>query len=143
MRFLLILGALLMSSAAQAQGKTDWKLVIHGGAGTIKKENITPEKERDIRAALDQALAAGAKILGSGGSALDAVEASVKVLEDDPNFNAGRGSVFTYNGHLDNGRPHAGRRRGDRNHPDEEPDQPCPRRHGKERTCVPQPRGRR
>ena len=101
MRFLLILGALLMSSAANAQPKTDWKLVIHGGAGTIRKENITDEKEREIRAALDRALAAGSAILESGGAALDAVEASVKVLEDDPNFNAGRGSVFTYNGHIE------------------------------------------
>ena len=99
MRFLLILGAMLMSSAAQA--KTDWKLVIHGGAGTIEKAHITPEREAAIRAALDKALAAGSDILGSGGSALDAVEASVRVLEDDPNFNAGRGSVFTYNGHVE------------------------------------------
>ena len=101
MRNLVILGALLMSSAADAQPKTDWKLVIHGGAGTIKQENITPEKEREIRAALDRALAAGSSILEKGGSALDAAEASVKVLEDDPNFNAGRGSVFTYNGHIE------------------------------------------
>jgi beta-aspartyl-peptidase (threonine type) len=55
-------------------------------------------KELEIRASLDRALAAGSKILSSGGSALDAVEASVRVLEDDPNFNAGRGSVFTYDG---------------------------------------------
>ncbi len=101
MRILVILGALLMSSAAQAQPNADWKLVIHGGAGTIKQANITPEKEREIRAGLDRALVAGSAILGAGGSALDAVEASVKVLEDDPNFNAGRGSVFTYNGHIE------------------------------------------
>ena len=101
MRNLLILGVLLMASAVQAQAKTDWKLVIHGGAGTIKKENITPDKEAAIRAALDRALAAGSKILDSGGASLDAVEAAVRVLEDDPNFNAGRGSVFTYNGHVE------------------------------------------
>jgi len=98
---LLILGVLLMSSAAQAQAKTDWKLVIHGGAGTIKQVNITPDKDAAIRAALDRALAAGSKILESGGASLDAVEAAVRVLEDDPNFNAGRGSVFTYNGHVE------------------------------------------
>jgi L-asparaginase / beta-aspartyl-peptidase len=98
MRNLLILGALLMSSTAQAQGKTDWKLVIHGGAGVIVKARITPERERSIRAGLDRALTAGSKVLESGGSALDAVEASVRVLEDDPNFNAGRGSVFTFDG---------------------------------------------
>ena len=98
MRILLILGALLMSSAAAAQQKTDWKLVIHGGAGTIEKAKMTPEKERTIRAALDHALATGSAILARGGNALDAVEAAVKELEDDPNFNAGRGAVFTYEG---------------------------------------------
>ena len=96
MRHLLILGALLMSSAAQA--KSDWKLVIHGGAGVIQKADITPDKERELRAALDEALLAGSKILEAGGGALDAVEATVKVLEDNPNFNAGRGAVLTYDG---------------------------------------------
>jgi len=100
MRNLLILGVLLMSSAA-AQAKTDWKLVIHGGAGVIEKANITPEKERELRSGLDRALAAGSKILDSGGTSLDAVEAAVRVLEDDPNFNAGRGSVLTYDGRTE------------------------------------------
>ena len=99
MRYLFILGVLLMSSAAQAT--SEWKLVIHGGAGVIKKENITPEKEREIRAALDRSLAAGSTILAGGGAALDAVEAAVRVLEDDPNFNAGRGAVFTYDGTIE------------------------------------------
>ena len=101
MRQLLILGALLMSSAADAQGRSDWKLVIHGGAGVIQKENISREKEIEIHAGLDRALAAGSAILERGGSALDAVEAAVKMLEDDPNFNAGKGSVFTHNGHIE------------------------------------------
>ncbi len=101
MRKLLILGVLLMSSAAQAQAKGDWKLVIHGGAGVIEKANITPEKERELRAALDQALVAGSRILEAGGSALDAIEASVRVLEDNPNFNAGRGAVLTYDGKVE------------------------------------------
>ena len=99
MRHLLILGALLMSSAAQA--KSDWKLVIHGGAGVIQKADITPDKERELRAALDEALLAGSKILEAGGGALDAVEATVKVLEDNPNFNAGRGAVLTYDGAIE------------------------------------------
>jgi len=98
MRMLLMLGVLLMSSAAHAQQEAGWKLVIHGGAGTIKKANMPAGKEEEIRASLDRALAAGSRILSSGGTALDAVEASVRVLEDDPNFNAGRGSVFTYDG---------------------------------------------
>jgi beta-aspartyl-peptidase (threonine type) len=70
-------------------------LVIHGGAGTIDRANMTPEKEREYRAGLERALAAGYDILKRGGSSLDATEAAVRVLEDDPHFNAGKGSVFT------------------------------------------------
>jgi L-asparaginase / beta-aspartyl-peptidase len=70
-------------------------LVIHGGAGTIERSKMTPEKEREYRAGLERALTAGYKILKHGGSSLDATEAAVRVLEDDPHFNAGRGSVFT------------------------------------------------
>ena len=70
-------------------------LVIHGGAGTIERSEVTPEKEREYRAGLERALAAGYEILKRGGSSLDATEAAVRVLEDDPHFNAGRGSVFT------------------------------------------------
>jgi L-asparaginase / beta-aspartyl-peptidase len=75
-----------------------WKLVVHGGAGVIERERSTPEQDREIRAALDRALAAGEAILAAGGSALDAVERAACMLEDDPNFNAGRGAVFTYQG---------------------------------------------
>jgi L-asparaginase / beta-aspartyl-peptidase len=70
-------------------------LVIHGGAGTIERSKMIPEKEREYRAGLERALTAGYKILKRGGSSLDATEAAVRVLEDDPHFNAGRGSVFT------------------------------------------------
>jgi beta-aspartyl-peptidase (threonine type) len=70
-------------------------LVIHGGAGTIERANMTPEKEREYRAGLERALTAGYDILKRGGSSLDATEAAVRVLEDDPHFNAGKGSVFT------------------------------------------------
>ena len=70
-------------------------LAIHGGAGTIERSKITPEKEREYRVGLERALTAGYKILERGGSSLDATEAAVRVLEDDPHFNAGRGSVFT------------------------------------------------
>ena len=70
-------------------------LAIHGGAGTIERSNMTPEKEREYRAGLERALTAGYEILKRGGSSLDATEAAVRVLEDDPHFNAGRGSVFT------------------------------------------------
>src|SRR3989475_7792636 len=70
-------------------------LVIHGGAGTIERSSMTPEKEREYRAGLERALTAGYEILKRGGSSLDATEAAVRVLEDDPHFNAGKGSVFT------------------------------------------------
>src|SRR6195256_98356 len=70
-------------------------LAIHGGAGAIERSNMTPEREREYRAGLERALTAGYEILKRGGSSLDATEAAVRVLEDDPHFNAGRGSVFT------------------------------------------------
>ena len=78
-----------------------WRLVIHGGAGIIERHRIAPDEERAIRAALGRALGAGAPILDDGGTALDAVETAVRVLEDDPHFNAGRGSVFTYRGTIE------------------------------------------
>jgi L-asparaginase / beta-aspartyl-peptidase len=74
----------------------NWRLMIHGGAGVIERDRITPEKEREIRQALDHALTTGAALLEVGGNALDAVEAAVRELEDNPNFNAGRGAVFTH-----------------------------------------------
>jgi beta-aspartyl-peptidase (threonine type) len=70
-------------------------LVVHGGAGTIDRSKMTPEREREYRAGLERALAAGYEILKRGGSSLDATEAAVRVLEDDPHFNAGKGAVFT------------------------------------------------
>ena len=70
-------------------------LAVHGGAGTIERSQMTPEREREYRAGIESALRAGREILGRGGLSLDAVEAAVRVLEDDPHFNAGKGSVFT------------------------------------------------
>lgn len=75
-----------------------WTLVIHGGAGQLRREQVGAERDVHARAAMAAALDAGATILGAGGSALDAVEAAVRVLEDDPHFNAGRGSVFSAEG---------------------------------------------
>jgi len=79
----------------------EWKLVIHGGAGVIERESISPEREQSIRLGLESALDAGSMMLEAGGSALDAVEAAVRALEDDPNFNAGRGAVFTHDGLIE------------------------------------------
>jgi beta-aspartyl-peptidase (threonine type) len=70
-------------------------IAIHGGAGTVSPEQITPALERDLRAGLERSLEAGRRILRDGGSSLDAVTAAVRILEDDPLFNAGRGAVFT------------------------------------------------
>ncbi len=75
-----------------------WGIVIHGGAGTIERGSMTPEREREYHAALEQALRAGHAILDRGGSSLDAIVAAINVMEDSPLFNAGRGAVFTAEG---------------------------------------------
>lgn len=72
-------------------------LAIHGGAG-VERRDMTPEDERDARAALEHALRRGHSELKAGKSAVDAVTAAITVLEDDPHFNAGRGAVFTHDG---------------------------------------------
>ena len=79
-------------------GQANYALVIHGGAGTILKKHMTSEKEKAYQDALQQALQAGYDILSKGGTALDAVEAAVRVMEDSPLFNAGKGAVFTHEG---------------------------------------------
>lgn len=71
---------------------------IHGGAGTIVKSKITPEKEAAYIQALEEALITGWEILQSGKSSLEAVEGSIRIMEDNPLFNAGKGSVFTHEG---------------------------------------------
>ncbi|TCP73300.1 isoaspartyl peptidase/L-asparaginase [Sphingomonas sp. PP-CE-1G-424] len=78
-----------------------WTLVIHGGAGKLDSEMVSPEQDAGARAGLSRALDAGSKVLADGGGALDAVEAAVRVLEDDPHFNSGRGAVFTHDGTLE------------------------------------------
>jgi len=73
-------------------------MVIHGGAGTITRDKMTPEREQAIRGKLTEALQAGHAILQNRGTALDAVEAAIRILEDSPLFNAGKGAVFTAEG---------------------------------------------
>lgn len=77
-----------------APGKSPIAIVIHGGAGTIRRENLSPEKEAAIRATLEQAVRAGHAILAEGGSSLDAAIAAVVIMEDSPLFNAGKGAVY-------------------------------------------------
>jgi beta-aspartyl-peptidase (threonine type) len=82
-----------------AQGpRVEWGMVIHGGAGTIAREELTPEQEQEYRAALTEALRAGYDVLQRGGASLDAVIAAIQVMEDSPLFNAGRGAVFSADG---------------------------------------------
>jgi len=76
----------------------DWRIVIHGGAGVILREDLSDEQEAAYRAALETSLQAGADILSDGGSSLDAVQAAVLTMEDDPLFNAGYGAVMTAEG---------------------------------------------
>jgi beta-aspartyl-peptidase (threonine type) len=75
-----------------------FRLVVHGGAGTIPRDQMTPELEAQYRADLERALRAGHEVLKRGGKSLDAVEAAIKILEDSPLFNAGKGAVFAADG---------------------------------------------
>jgi L-asparaginase / beta-aspartyl-peptidase len=88
----------LAAAAHGQQPAHKWSIVVHGGAGVIERSALTPAGDAAYRASLTQATEAGAKVLDRGGSAIDAVEAAVRVLEDDPLFNAGRGAVFTSEG---------------------------------------------
>src|SRR5438270_6964207 len=80
---------------------TRWRLVVHGGAGSERIAHENPAHEASARAGLDAALGAGAKILAMGGTAVDAVEAAARLLEEDSCFNAGRGSVLTEHGEVE------------------------------------------
>jgi beta-aspartyl-peptidase (threonine type) len=75
-----------------------WAIVVHGGAGVIERDQLKPEQEAAYRGALKEVAEAGAAVLARGGSALDAIETAVGLLEDNPLFNAGRGAVFTAEG---------------------------------------------
>jgi beta-aspartyl-peptidase (threonine type) len=83
---------------ADQPAKPKTALVLHGGAGVIERGSMTKEEEADVRAALNKALDAGNAVLTKGGVALDAVEAAIRVLEEDPHFNAGKGAVFNAEG---------------------------------------------
>ena len=79
----------------------NWSLMIHGGCGAMRPDRLPPEQEDRARVGLSAALDAGEAILASGGSSLDAVEAAARVLEDNPAFNAGRGSVLAADGRVE------------------------------------------
>ncbi len=95
-RLALVTATFVFALAAAAADKT--MLVVHGGAGTITRSSMKPEMEQQYRAGMEQALRTGHGVLAKGGSSLDAVEATIRVLEDNPLFNAGKGAVFTHEG---------------------------------------------
>jgi len=104
MRFLLALAILFYITPESAQadsGDGPVAIAIHGGAGTIRRENLTDEREQAIRAALEHSLRQGHARLEAGEPALEAVIAAIMVLEDAPEFNAGRGAVLTAQGRVE------------------------------------------
>lgn len=88
----------LFATSVFANTDTPIRLVIHGGAGTITKDTITPEQEKEYKEKLTEALNAGYAVLNSGGTSIEAVQKSINVMEDSPLFNAGKGAVFTHDG---------------------------------------------
>lgn len=78
--------------------RPEWAIVVHGGAGFMRPENYTAEDEKKYLDALEEALLAAGKILENGGTATDAVEVAINLLEDSPHFNAGKGAVFNADG---------------------------------------------
>ncbi len=84
--------------AAEPQKSPSFALAIHGGVGVLSRKEMTPEREAACRAALAEALRAGQAVLQSNGTSLDAVVAAIKVLEDSPLFNAGKGAVLNSEG---------------------------------------------
>ncbi len=92
---ILVLG---VAMGAQAQTPHRWAVVLHGGAGVIERRSMTPEAETQYRAGLNEAITKAGAVLDHGGSAVDAVEAAIKLMEDNPLFNAGRGAVFAADG---------------------------------------------
>ncbi|MFA7228877.1 MAG: isoaspartyl peptidase/L-asparaginase [Melioribacteraceae bacterium] len=95
-RYLFIFSIILSQTIFPQQRK--FGIVIHGGAGTILKSNMTPEREAEYVSMLNKVLEAGYKILNDGGSALDAVNTAINIMEDSPLFNAGKGAVLTEKG---------------------------------------------
>lgn len=88
-------------SSAVVMRNEKFGFAIHGGAGTIVRSSMTPEVENEYRAKLNEALLAGFEILKHDGSSLDAVEAAIRIMEDSPLFNAGKGAVYTSEGTIE------------------------------------------
>jgi beta-aspartyl-peptidase (threonine type) len=86
------------ASFGQPVKRPKWAIVLHGGAGVIERSSMTTEAEAGYRSGINAAIIAAGKVLDRGGSALDAIEAAIQLLEDNPLFNAGRGAVFAADG---------------------------------------------
>ncbi|HEY4619174.1 MAG TPA: isoaspartyl peptidase/L-asparaginase [Flavobacterium sp.] len=95
---LVIIFVFVQCKSVKAPAGENFAIVIHGGAGTILKKNMSPELEAQYKSKLEEAVKMGYAILKNGGSSLDAVEKTINVLEDSPLFNAGKGAVFTNQG---------------------------------------------
>jgi len=98
-RMLVCCAVLVLSAAAMAEGRV--VIAVHGGAGTIAPNQLEPEREAAIRDALERAVRAGHEVLTHGGHSQDAVVAAIHILEDAPEFNAGRGAVLTNTGTIE------------------------------------------
>jgi beta-aspartyl-peptidase (threonine type) len=106
--FLLAAGFILYSCKNEKNGssqtdkttpaKQEWAIVIHGGAGVITRDKMSPAMDKEYREALSVALNTGRQILADGGTALEAVEKTINVMENNPLFNSGKGAVFTHEG---------------------------------------------
>ena len=88
--------SLVAVSASYASAKPPVGIVIHGGAGTIDRGQMTAEQQKNYETTLADAVNKGYELLAAGGSSLDAVTLAVTVLEDSPLFNAGKGAVYTW-----------------------------------------------
>lgn len=86
------------ASSAEETNRAEYTIVIHGGAGSMKKKFTTPEKEQALNKILNEALDKGEAILKNGGTAMDAVEQTIILMENSPHFNAGKGAVLTHAG---------------------------------------------
>src|SRR5580698_8719231 len=96
-----LVGAIALASPVAVlaqQPPHHWAIEVHGGAGVIERKDLGPEGDKHYREGLTRAIEAGAAVLDKGGTSVDAVEAALHVLEDDPLFNAGKGAVFTRDG---------------------------------------------
>jgi beta-aspartyl-peptidase (threonine type) len=103
---ILLITILAMTAAAQSRKSHKppqprlhkWAVVLHGGAGVIERSSMSPKTEQQYRAGLNEAITAAGSVLNKGGSAIDAVQAAIEIMEDNPLFNAGRGAVFAADG---------------------------------------------